>query len=407
MSMSLRVHDTLSGRVRPVEPQPGRPLGMYVCGPTVYAPAHVGHARTYLYFDVVRRSFEEDGVPVRHVMNITDFEEKIDRRAAALGTTWRRLARREEAHFFRDLDALHILRPHVAPRASDFIPRMVEIAARLEKTGRVRGQDGAWYYCPPERPREANFPVSTELAQHAVPEPGHPFPEKESAATEFMVWQRQEPPLPSWKGPWGNGMPGWHLECYAMAEEYLGTPVDLHGGGLDLIFPHHHAENEIALALTGRRFARLFLHTAFVLQDGRKMSKSIQNLVSIQEALRLSDAAGLRWYLMNPRYSERLPCDHDEHLAASREHRRVRDDLRRWLKSRRRGRLGADAAWALAQGVRRDLSDDLDTHTAIGRVRAFAETLEADGTGGLPSGDRRGALRAIESVERRLGIPLH
>ena len=405
--MSLRVRDTLSGLVRPVEPRPKQPLGMYVCGPTVYAPAHVGHARTYLYFDVVRRSLEADGIAVRHVMNITDFEEKIDRRAAALGTTWRRLARREEAGFFRDLDALGILRPTYAPRASDFIPRMVDIAARLEKTGRVRPHNGTWYYCPPDRPREENFPVSTELAQHAVLEPGHPFPEKVSAATEFMVWQRQAAPLPSWKGPWGNGMPGWHLECYAMAEEYLGTPVDLHGGGLDLIYPHHHAENEIALALTGRRFARLFLHTAFVLQSGKKMSKSTQNLVSIREALRLSDAAGLRWYLLHPRYSERLACDHDEHLAASEEHARVRASIARWLRSRRRGGTGAVAARDLAAGIQRDLSRNLDTHRAIGRLRSFAETLDADGTGGMPSGDRVESIRAIREVEARLGIPLH
>lgn len=404
--MSFRVRDTLSGRVQPVGSRPGRPLGMYVCGPTVYAPAHVGHARTYLYFDVVRRSFEADGVAVRHVMNITDFEEKIDRRAAALGTTWRRLARREEAGFFRDLDALGILRPTYAPRASDFIPRMVGIAARLEKTGRVRQHNGAWYYCPPDRPREENFPVSAELARHAVPEPGHPFPEDVSAATEFMVWQRQEPPLPSWKGPWGNGMPGWHLECYAMAEEYLGTPVDLHGGGLDLVFPHHHAENEIALALTGKRFAHFFLHTAFVLQGGRKMSKSTQNLVSIREALTISDAAGLRWYLLNPRYSERLACDHKEHLAASEEHARVRASIARWLRSRRRGRIGAAAARALAVGVQRDLSHNLDTHRAIDRIRAFARTLDADGTAGMPHGDRIGATRAIREVEARLGIPL-
>ncbi len=380
---------------------------MYVCGPTVYAPAHVGHARTYLYFDVVRRSFEADGIPVRHVMNITDFEEKIDRRAAALHTTWRSLARREEAGFFRDLDALGILRPSYAPRASDFIPRMVRIAARLGKSGRIRQDDGAWYYRPPDRPQSENFPVGAELAQHAVPEPGRPFPEKESLATEFMVWQRQEPPLPSWSGPWGKGMPGWHLECYAMAEEYLGMPVDLHGGGLDLIYPHHHAENEIALALTGQRFARFFLHTAFVLQNGKKMSKSVENLVSIREALETSDAPGLRWYLLNPRYSERLACDHDEHLAASEEHARVRTAIARWLRSGRRGRVGARAARALAAAVREDLSNDLDTHRAIGRLRSFARTLDSDPAGGLPRGDRADAARAIREIESRLGMPLH
>ena len=404
--MALRLFDTLTGRVHPVRRRPGRPLGMYVCGPTVYAPAHVGHARTYLYFDVVRRALQAEGVPVRHVMNITDFEEKIDRRAAALGVSWRTLARREEAAFLRDLDSLGILRPTYLPRASDFIPRMVRVAARLEKSGRVRRDGDTWYYRPPERPREENFPVSTELARHAVPEPGHPFPESEAVASEFMVWHRQEPPLPSWRGPYGPGMPGWHLECYAMAERYLGIPVDLHGGGLDLVYPHHHAENEIALALEGRTFSRFFLHTAFVLQDGKKMSKSTQNLVSIREALREVDAGGLRWYLLHPRYAERLEWDANDCASAAEELGRVRRTIRDWLRSDRRGSLGARAAVTLARNVRRALLDNLATDRALAHLREFAEALEADPRGGMPRGERRDARRAIAEVERRLGIAL-
>jgi cysteinyl-tRNA synthetase len=405
--MALRVYDTLTGRIRPVSRRPGRPLGMYVCGPTVYAPAHVGHARTFLYFDVVRRSLLADGVPVRHVMNITDFEEKIDRKAAALGISWRALARREEAGFFRDLDALGILRPTYRPRASDFIPSMVKIAARLAKTGRVRREGDACFYRPPDRPREENFPVSGELAEHAVPEPGHPFPANEAAASEFMVWQRQEPPLPSWKGPWGPGMPGWHLECYAMAERYLGIPIDLHGGGLDLVYPHHHAENEIALALTGHPFARCYLHTAFVLQGGRKMSKSTQNLVSIRDALAGAGAPGLRWYLLNPRYSARLEWDSEECARASEEHAEVRSRLRNWLGSGRGGSVGARRAEALARAVQRDLSDNLGTHLAIEHVRDFSREIGRDVAGGLPRGERSRVVRAIGEVESRLGIPLH
>jgi len=379
---------------------------MYVCGPTVYAPAHVGHARTYLYFDVVRRTLLADGVPVRHVMNITDFEEKIDRRAAALGVTWRALARREEAGFFRDLDALGILRPTFRPRASDFIRRMVRVAARLEKTGRVRCDGDRWYYRPPDRPREENFPVSLELAKHAVLEPGHPFPESESTAGEFLVWQRQEPPLPSWEGPWGPGMPGWHLECYAMAHEYLGVPVDLHGGGLDLVYPHHHAENEIALALDRTRFSRLFLHTAFVLQNGAKMSKSVGNLVSIQEALEEGSPEGLRWYLLSPRFFDRLSWKSAEHRAATEEHGRVRAAVRRWLAGGAGGTVGAASAAALARGVRDDLSDNLGTDRAIARLREFAAILDAAPRSGLRRGERPAAVRALTEVESRLGIPL-
>jgi cysteinyl-tRNA synthetase len=404
--MALRLHDTLTGRVGAVRPRPGRPLGMYVCGPTVYAPAHVGHARTYLYFDVVRRALETDGIRVRHVMNITDIEDKIDRRAAALGISWRTLARREEARFHRDLGALGILRPTHCPRASDFIARMVRVAARLEKTGRVHRTGDAWYYRPPDRPREANFPVSLELARHAVLEPGHPFPESEATAGEFMVWQRQEPPLPSWKGPWGAGMPGWHLECYAMADEYIGVPVDLHGGGLDLVYPHHHAENEIALALDHRTFSRHFLHTAFVLQNGAKMSKSTGNLVSIRAALSDGSPEGLRWYLLRPRYSERLEWQPRAYVRATEEHARVRGTFRRWLTGGSGGPVGATAAVALVRDVGRAVADNLATDRAIAAIREFAARLDGKGAPGVSRGERPAAAKALAEIEDRLGIPL-
>jgi len=404
--MPIRIHDTLSGRLTEIRRRPGRPLGMYVCGPTVYAPAHVGHARTYLYFDVLRRCLEADGMPVTHVMNITDFEEKIDRRAAALGITWQALTRREEAAFFRDLDVLGILRPTYRPRASAFIPRMVKVAARLEKTGRIREEDGVWYYCPPDRPRKENFPMGEQLAQHAVREPGHPFPATGAGMGDFMVWQRQDPPLPSWRGPWGRGMPGWHLECFAMAQEYLGTPVDLHGGGLDLIYPHHHAENEIALALTRHPFSRVFVHTAFVLQDGVKMSKSVGNLITIREALTEAGPGGLRWYLLSPRFSERLEWDPRAVRAASAEFARVRSTISRWLWGGLGGRTGSAAARRLAEGVRRALSDGFATDRALALVSAFAARIDRDPTGSVPSGERRSASAALVEIERRLGVPI-
>ncbi len=379
---------------------------MYVCGPTVYAPAHVGHARTYLYFDVLRRSLEAEGVAVRHVMNITDFEEKIDRRAAALGITWRRLARREEAAFMRDMDMLGILRPTHRPRASAFIPRMVKVAARLSKTGRVERHGDDFYYVPPDRRREENFPISAELAEHAVPEPGHPFPERESMAGEFMLWQKQDPPLPSWPGPWGRGMPGWHLECYAMADRYLGVPVDLHGGGLDLIFPHHHAENEIALALDGTRFSRVFLHTAFVLQNGAKMSKSVGNLVLLREALTEGGPGGLRWYLLRPPYSHRLEWDDRKFSAAIDEHYRVCRSFGEWLIGARGGRIGAADVRSLAAAIRADLANNLGTDRAIARLRSFSDRIRADPSGHIARGEAPAARKALASIEERLGIPL-
>ena len=225
-------------------------------------------------------------------------------------------------------------------------------------------------------------------------------------AAAFLVWQRQDPPLPSWQGPWGRGMPGWHLECYAMADRYLGIPVDLHGGGLDLIFPHHPAENEIALALDGRLFSRAFLHTAFVMQDGAKMSKSIGNLVLLREALTEGGPGGLRWYVLQPPYSQRLVWDEGTFAAATDEHLRVCRSISRWLAGGTGGRIGSAAARALALAVRGDLLDNLGTDRAIARIRAFVREIEADPAGGIPRGERSAARTALASIEDRLGIPL-
>jgi len=404
--MPLRLEDTRSGERRTVRPRPGRPVTLYVCGPTVYDAAHVGHARTYLFFDVVRRFLTAEGTPVRYVMNVTDFEDKIDRRAAELGITWRALARREEAGFFRDMAAFGVLPPDLRPRASAYVPQIIRVAEALEKTGRVRREGDVWIYSPPDRPAGENFPTDSELARHAVDEPEHPFPRREGAVGEFVVWKRQDPPAPSWSSPWGPGAPGWHLECYAMAHRILGLPVDVHGGGLDLIYPHHHAENEVALALDGTPFSRLFVHTAFVLQGGEKMSKSTGNLVSLKTALRRSSPSGLRWYLLSTPYRVRLEWDSNALLAAEHEYRELRRRLARWLAPGAGGALGAPLVERLAADARQDLAEGLAADRVVDRLRELSATLARDPSGRVARGDRRKARAALRSVEERTGISL-
>jgi len=404
--MPLRLEDTRSGERRTVRPRPGRPVTLYVCGPTVYDAAHVGHARTYLFFDIVRRFLTTEGTPVHHVMNVTDFEDKIDHRAAELGLTWRALARREEAGFFRDMGAFGILPPAERPRASSFVPEIVRVVEALARTGRVRREGDVWIYSPPDRPLGENFPTDSELARHAVVEPEHPFPRREGAVGEFVVWKRQDPPLPSWKSRWGPGAPGWHLECYAMARRILDLPVDLHGGGLDLVYPHHHAENEIALALDGKPFSRLFVHTAFVLQDGAKMSKSTGNLISLRTALRRSSAGGLRWYLLSTPYRVRLDWDPRALDAADQEYRELRRHLARWLAPGAGGALGAPLVRRLSEETRSDLAEGLAAHRVIQRLRDFSVQLARDPSERVAPGDRTAARNAVRAVEERTGIPL-
>ena len=404
--MPLRLEDTRSGERRAVRPRPGHPVTMYVCGPTVYDAAHVGHARTYLFFDLVRRFLTAEGTPVHHVMNVTDFEDKIDRRAAELGLSWRTLARREEAGFFRDMRAFGILPPADHPRASDFLPQIVRVAESLLKTNRVRREGDLWIYSPPEHPPMVNFPMETELARHAVEEPDHPFPRREGALGEFVIWKQQEPPLPSWKSQFGPGSPGWHLECYAMARRILDVPVDVHGGGLDLIYPHHHAENEIALALDGEPFSRLFVHTAFVLQDGAKMSKSTGNLIPLHTALRRSSPGGLRWYLLATPYRVRLEWRALGLEVAEREYRELRRNLARWLAPGAGGRYGAALVRELSEGARADLAEGLAADRVIQRLRDLSAQLARDPSERVASGERRAAREAVRSLERRMGIAL-
>ncbi len=404
--MDLVIRDTLTGRRKAVLRRPGRPLALYVCGPTVYDRAHVGHARTYLYFDLARRFLEGEGVPVRHVVNVTDFEDKLDDRAAQLGVPWRTLARREERGFFGDLDRLGLLPPTFRPRASAFVPQMVEVARQLERTGRVRREGDEWIYSPPARPPGTNFPTDRQLAMHAVIEPGHPFPTRDHRAGEFTIWRRQDPPKPSWPSPWGRGAPGWHLECYAMANRYLGVPVDLHGGGFDLIYPHHHAENEIALELGGTRFSRTFLHTAFVLMEGTKMSKSLGNLVPLGAALDAVGAGALRWYLLSLPYDQRLGWDADAVDRARLEFGDVRSSIARWLQGSPRGRASASVARTAAEAVRRELADNLGTDRAFSRIREWVDGLSPDPRAALGPGERGPARRAVRAIEARTGLPL-
>jgi cysteinyl-tRNA synthetase len=405
LSMELRLVDSLTGRGRPVRPSHGRTVGLYVCGPTVYDAAHVGHARTYLYFDVARRVLEAEGYRVRHAMNVTDLEDKIDVRAASLGTTSRALARAEERRFFRDLRAFGNLPPAFRPRASEYVREIIEVARALERTGRVHRTDGEWRYEAPERKAGENFLTTADLARHAVPEPGHPFGGLADGERSFVVWKRLSPPLPSWSSPWGRGAPGWHLQCFAMASNLVGVPVDLHGGGRDLVYPHHFAENEIALTLRRVPFSPVFVHTGLVLQDGSKMSKSTGNLVPLRTALDAVGPGALRWYLMSRPYRDRFPWSEAAARAARTEFDLLRATVGAWLRPVGGGRVGAARAARLARAVRTALLRGLATDVAVAELRKFAWEIAA-APGGVSRGERPAARRALAEVERRIGVAL-
>ena len=279
--MTLRLFNTLSGQLDQIFAEDGKALRMYACGPTVYDFGHIGNFRTFLQIDVLRRFLLLTGMQLRHVMNITDVDDKIIRNSAAAGVSLREYSAPFEQAFLDDLDTLRIQHPEQIARATEHIDRMVELIQNLAAAGAAyQTEDGSWYF------RLSAFPAYGKLSKKDLSgmEDGARVDvdeyEKDSAR-DFALWKAAKPGETSWDTAIGNGRPGWHIECSAMAMEYLGESFDLHAGGEDLMFPHH--ENEIAQSetVTHKPFARHWMHVRFLLVDGRKMSKSEGNFYTL------------------------------------------------------------------------------------------------------------------------------
>lgn len=305
--MTLHLFNTLSGQVDPAVPSDGKTLRMYVCGPTVYDFGHIGNFRTFLAVDILRRFLLLTGMDLRHVMNITDVDDKIIRNAAAKGVTIREYSAPFEAAFLEDLDSLRVQRPELLVRATEHIPLMVELVQKLAQEGAAyQTEDGSWYF------RLSAFKEYGKLSKKDLSgmEDGARVDvdeyEKDSAR-DFALWKAVKPGETSWDTAIGEGRPGWHLECSAMAMNYLGPSFDLHAGGEDLMFPHH--ENEIAQSETAthQTFARHWMHVRFLLVDGRKMSKSEGNFYTLRDLLLKGyKASAIRFALISVPYRHQL-----------------------------------------------------------------------------------------------------
>ncbi len=316
--MTLRLFNTLSGQVDELVPADGVALRMYACGPTVYDYGHIGNFRTFLQVDVLRRFLKLTGVKVRHVMNITDVDDKIIRNAAAAGVPIGEYTIKYVAAFFEDLDALRVERPEQIARATEHIDRMVALIQKLAAAGAAyKTEDGSWYF------RLAAFPEYGKLSKKDLSgmEDGARVDvdeyEKDSAR-DFALWKAAKPGETSWDTPIGRGRPGWHIECSAMAMEYLGDSFDLHAGGEDLMFPHH--ENEIAQSesVTHKQFARHWMHVRFLLVDGKKMSKSEGNFFTLRDLLLKGyKASAIRLALIAVPYRHQLNFTFDSLIEAT------------------------------------------------------------------------------------------
>ena len=309
----MKIYDTLSGRKQEFAPAQ-EPVRLYVCGVTPYAPAHVGHAMSSIVFDVVRRYLEYRGFHVRHVQNFTDIDDKLIERAVRDEEEVSTLAAGHIEGFFRDMDALNILRAHVYPRATHEIPRMIEIMARLFEKGFAYQAGGDVYFRVSRAQGYGKLSHRTLKGMRAGARVE--MSESKEHPMDFALWKGAKPGEPRWDSPWGAGRPGWHIECTAMALGYLGETVDIHGGGQDLIFPHH--ENEIAQseAYTGHApFVRFWMHNGLLQMDQQKMSKSLGNLVTVQDALARHPSAALRLSVLGSHY--RSPATYSEEGVAA------------------------------------------------------------------------------------------
>lgn len=387
----LRLFNTLSREIQPVLPANGKQLRFYCCGPTVYGPAHIGNFRTFLLQDLFRRTIEALGIPTLHVRNITDVDDKTILGAARENLPLAEFTRRWTNAFHADCLALNLLPPHFEPSAVAHIPDQIALIEVLVQKGHAyRSNDGSVYFRISsfqqygKLSRLAERQLQLGAASHEEsPQQLRDEYERESVA-DFALWKARRPEDGSnfWQSPWGEGRPGWHIECSAMARKYLGDEFDVHGGGMDLIFPHH--ENEIAQseAATCRCFARHWFHIAHLLVENRKMSKSLGNLYTLRDVLERGFTANeLRYVLLSGHYRQPLNFTWDSlHAAQSALHRLA--EFRATLPPARPLPLGQPLFFGEFTPVFDALLDDLNTPEALGRLfRIVRQSSRAKPTG--------------------------
>jgi len=396
--VTLRLHDTATRSEREFSPVVPGKASLYLCGATVQAPPHIGHIRSGVNFDILVRWLTASGYQVTFCRNVTDIDDKILRAAAAEGVPWWAVAQRNERAFIRAYDALGCLPPDVEPRATGHVPEMITLMQRLIDGGHAYASDGDVYFDVRSWPHYGE--LSGQRLEHMRPAEDTDTADAKRDPRDFALWKGAKPGEPAWETPWGPGRPGWHLECSAMSTKYLGPTFDIHGGGLDLVFPHH--ENELAQSrAAGDGFARYWMHNGILGTAGEKMSKSLGNSLLVDAMVTQVRPVELRYYLGQAHYRSNIEYSPDALDEAVTAYRRIEGFVTRAAE------LSGDAQDPAAAG--RDamppaFAAALDSDLGVPQALAAMHETIRDGNNALAAGDTVTVAAALAQVRAMLGV---
>lgn len=345
-----------------------KPIGIYVCGVTPYDTTHLGHAFTFITYDVLVRYLRFSGAKVTYVQNVTDIDDDILIKAKSLGTSWQNLGESETKKHLGNMDATNTLRPDFYPKATDHIEEMTKIVKVLVDKKLAYGINGSVYF---DIKRDKNFGKLSGFSYSAMlqiaNERGNfPLDPNKKDPLDFVLWQKEKPSEPSWDSPWGRGRPGWHIECSAMSMKYLGPTVTIHGGGEDLIFPHHECEIAQSENYTGKQFVKIWMHTAMVYCENKKMSKSLGNMIFVSDLTRKYSANEIRLFLLKHQYRKSWNYDESEFIKAK--------ELAKLFESKmKKNTIPQPQLKKVAPEFFKALDNDLNTPKAIAALEKIAK----------------------------------
>jgi cysteinyl-tRNA synthetase len=398
----MKIYNTLSGQKEEFTPQ-GEVIKMYVCGVTPYDNSHLGHAMSYVFFDVIRRYLKYRGYKVKYVQNVTDIDDKIIMRANQRGIPTAELAGKYTESYFADMQALNVTPADVNPRATQEVPKIIEVIQGLiEKGCAYRTPDGSVYFrvTKDEDYGQLSHRTLDMMQAGARIEIG----EQKEHPMDFALWKASKPGEPSWESPWGQGRPGWHIECTAMSLKYLGETLDIHGGGQDLIFPHH--ENEIAQSesFTGKKpFVKYWMHNGLVQVGEEKMSKSLGNLVTIKDALAQHSADALRVFILSSQYRSPLSYSEEGIEGSDKGAERLARAVNREETARTAVILDAGP---YRQQFIEAMDDDFNTAKALGMLFDLAREINQAADSGSDVSAARQTLRELAGDVMGLKLPV-